>query len=154
MTILWWHWLLLGMVLAIAELVAAGGFYVLFFGVGAILVGVLSAFGAAGPVWMQFLLFTLLSTGSLLVFRTRLLKTVQREPQRPEIDTLVGEVASAVDTLVPGEVGRVELRGAMWSARNGAGTALTPGERCRVVSVEGLLLHVMPEGAGAVSVGI
>jgi membrane protein implicated in regulation of membrane protease activity len=147
MTILWWHWLLLGLLLAILELVASGGFYVLFFGVGAILVGVAVAAGAGGPVWMQFVLFVLLSIGSLVVFRSRLLKTVQREPQSPQIDTLVGEVGSAVEVLAPGAVGRVELRGSVWSARNEAPTPLAPGARCRVVGVDGLLLHVIAEGA-------
>ncbi len=145
MTILWWHWLLLGLLLAIAELAASGGFYVLFFGVGAILVGLLVAAGAAGPLWMQFVLFVLLSIGSLVVFRSRLLKTVQRDPQSPAIDTLIGEVGSAVDVLAPGAVGRVELRGARWSAKNGALTTLACGARCRVVYVDGLLLHVVAE---------
>jgi membrane protein implicated in regulation of membrane protease activity len=147
MTILWWHWLLLGLLLAIFELAASGGFYVLFFGVGAILVGVLVAAGLGGPVSMQFVLFTALSIVSLVVFRRRLLKTVQREPQSPPIDTLVGEVGAAVGTIVPGEVGQVELRGSLWTARNDAQMPLPSGARCRVIGVEGFTLHVKPEGA-------
>lgn len=147
MTILWWHWLVLGLVLAVAEIAAAGGFYLLFFGIGATLVGVLAAFGAAGPTWMQTLLFTVLSAGSLLLFRTRLLKAVQHDPQAPAIDTLVGEVGAVVDALSPGAVGRIELRGTVWSARNDGGGPLPVGARCRITRVEGLLLHVEPEGA-------
>jgi membrane protein implicated in regulation of membrane protease activity len=147
MSILWWHWLVLGLLLAIAELAASGGFYVLFFGVGALLVGLLTAAGLAGPIWMQFLLFTVLSILSLVVFRRRLLKKVQREPQRPEVDTLIGEVGAAISTIVPGEIGQVELRGALWSAKNDALMPLPSGARCRVLSVEGLMLHVEPERA-------
>jgi membrane protein implicated in regulation of membrane protease activity len=147
MTILWWHWLLLGLLLAIAELAASGGFYMLFFGVGAIVVGLLVAAGLAGPPWLQFVLFVLLSIVSLVVFRNRLLKKVQRDPQAPGIDTLVGEIGAAVDVLDPGGLGRVELRGALWSAKNAATTTLGRGARCRVVAVEGLQLHVKPEGA-------
>jgi membrane protein implicated in regulation of membrane protease activity len=147
MFLLWWHWLVLGLIVALAELATPGGFYLLFFGVGAMLVGVLSAFGAAGPIWMQVLLFTVLSVASLLLFRGRLLAAFQREPQSPPIDTLVGEFGSAVDALLPGAIGRVELRGTVWSARNDAAATLPPGSRCRVVRVEGLLLHVEPEGA-------
>ncbi len=33
MDILWWHWLVLGLFLVLVELAAAGGFYVIFFGV-------------------------------------------------------------------------------------------------------------------------
>ena len=146
MTMLWWHWLVLGLVLALAEMATAGGFYLVFFGLGAMLVGALAAFDVAGPIWMQTLLFSVLSVASLLLFRTRLLKAMQREPQSPAIDTLVGEIGSAVDALAPGEVGRVELRGTVWSARNAATAGLAPGARCRVVFVDGLLLHVEPEG--------
>lgn len=147
MTILWWHWLVLGLVLAVAELATPGGFYLLFFGVGATVVGGLAAFELAGPVWTQLLLFTVFSVVSLALFRSRLLKALQQEPQDPGIDTLVGEIGSAVDAISPGDVGRVELRGTMWSARNSAGLAVSAGARCRVVSVDGLTLHVEPEGA-------
>ena len=147
MAILWWHWLVLGLLLVLGELTAAGGFYVLFFGIGACVVGALAALGMAGPVWAQLLLFPLLSVASLTLFRARLLRAFQRDPQSPQIDTLIGEIGIAVDELAPGGVGRIELRGTAWSARNDASDPLRSGSRCRVVRVEGLLLHVEPEGA-------
>ena len=147
MPILWWHWLVFGLLLAVAEMATAGGFYLIFFGVGAILVGVLSFFDAAGSIATQTLLFSVFSVASLLLFRTRLLKMMQREPQAPPIDTLVGEVGAAVELLAPGTIGRVELRGTVWSAKNMTASALAAGTRCRVIRVEGLLLHVEPEGA-------
>ena len=45
----WWMWILLGLVLFWGEIVTPGGFYVIFFGVGAIVVGILAGFNAAGP---------------------------------------------------------------------------------------------------------
>ena len=53
MDILWWHWLVLGLLLVLAELAASGGFYIIFFGIGALVVGLLASAGLAGPVWMQ-----------------------------------------------------------------------------------------------------
>jgi len=44
-------------------------------------------------------------------------------------------------------VGRIELRGTAWSARNAASLLLPRGVRCRVVSVDGLTLLVEAEGA-------
>jgi hypothetical protein len=146
MTILWWHWLVLGLLLAVAEMATAGGFYIIFFGVGALIVGALSAFGLAGPEWVQLLLFTVFSVGSLLLFRSRLLTWLQVEPQKPPMDTLVGEIGVAREDLTPGGVGQVELRGTAWSGRNDTAVVLARGSRCRVVRVEGLLLHVEPEG--------
>ncbi|HUF46466.1 MAG TPA: NfeD family protein [Vicinamibacterales bacterium] len=149
MTILWWHWLVLGLLLVVAELAAAGGFYIIFFGIGAIAVGLLASVGAAGPLWVQMLLFTALSISSLGLFRSRLLVWFQIDPQAPPIDTLVGEIGTAQEDLAPGAVGRVELRGTAWSARNQTGSMIGRGARCRVVRVDGLMLAVEPEGAAS-----
>jgi membrane protein implicated in regulation of membrane protease activity len=147
MDILWWHWLVLGLVLAAAEMASAGGFYIIFFGIGAMVVGILSALGLAGPVWMQTFLFSAISIASLALFRTRLLKMMQPDPQAPSVDALVGEVAIATEDVAAGSIGKVELRGSSWSARNDATVAMARGTRCRVTGVDGLMLHVVPEGA-------
>jgi hypothetical protein len=147
MTILWWHWLVLGLLLVLAEMATAGGFYIIFFGIAAVVVGILAGLELAGPVWMQLLLFSVLSVGSLLLFRTRLLRLFQLVPQVPTVDALVGEIGKVIDELAPGGVGKVELRGSAWSARNGSSVALPRGSRCRVVEVDGLMLLVEPEGA-------
>ena len=147
MQIAWWHWLVLGLVLVVAEIAAASGFYILFFGIGALIVGALAAFGWAGPAWTQLLLFTAISLISLALFRGRLLKMVQPDPQAPSVDQLVGEVAIVVEDLAPGTVGKVELRGSAWSARLSGGGAVLRGGRCRVTRVDGLMLYVEPEGA-------
>lgn len=147
MDILWWHWLVVGLVLVVAEAAAAGGFYIIFFGVGAIIVGILAGLGAAGPPWLQMLMFGGISAAGLALFRQSLLRKFQPDPQAPKIDSLVGEVAIATEDFGPGGVGRVELRGSAWSARNETGVAVTRGARCQVTRVDGLTLYVVPEGA-------
>lgn len=149
MALLWWHWIVIGLLLVLAEMATAGGFYVIFFGVAALLVGILSAFGIAGPPWAQMLLFSILSVSSLAIFRSRLLKWMQMDPQRPAVDPLIGEIGMAQEDIIAGGVGRLELRGTSWSARNATSAALPRGTRCRVVRVEGLMLHVEPEGGRA-----
>ena len=147
MDILWWHWLVLGLVLVVAEMAAAGGFYIIFFGIGALIVGVLAGLGFGGPVWMQILLFSAISASTLALFRGRMLRAFQPDVQLPSIDALVGEVAIATEDFAPGGVGRVELRGAAWSARNSTEAPVTRGARCRVTGVEGLTLYIVLEGA-------
>jgi membrane protein implicated in regulation of membrane protease activity len=146
MDILWWHWLVLGLILGVAELATAGGFYIIFFGFGALVVGLLASIGMAGPVWVQLLLFAAISLASLALFRNRLLKSFQPDPQAPSIDTLVGEIGVAAADIAPGAVGQVELRGTAWSARNNAEVSVARGARFRVTRVEGLTLHIVPEG--------
>lgn len=149
MSLLWWHWIVVGLLLVLAEMASAGGFYVIFFGVAALLVGILSAFGIAGPPWAQMLLFSILSVSSLAIFRSRLLQWMQLDPQRPAVDPLIGEIGISQEDIMAGGVGRLELRGTSWSARNATSAALPRGTRCRVVRVEGLMLHVVPEGGRA-----
>lgn len=147
MEILWWHWLVLGLVLVVSELLTAGGFYIIFFGLGALVVGVLAAFQLAGPVWMQLLLFSVISVAGLLLFRGRLLEKMQHNPQAPGVDALVGEIGVATEELSPGGVGKVELRGSAWSARPVGNATVSRGARVRVMRVDGLMLYVEPEGA-------
>jgi len=146
MDILWWHWLVLGLLLVAGEIATPGGFYLIFFGLGAVVVGLLASAGLAGPVALQVLAFSVISVASLLLFRSRLLKAMQSNPQAPPIDTLVGEIGTATETLAPDAVGKIELRGTTWTARNASEGAIAPGARCRVIRVEGLMLHIWPEG--------
>jgi membrane protein implicated in regulation of membrane protease activity len=147
MTLAWWHWFLLGLVLMAAELATPGGFYMIFFGIAAVLVGMMAGLGVGGPGWTQLLVFAGLSVGLLVVFRARLLARIQVDPQLPRVDSLVGEIGTASAELAPGAVGKVELRGSSWSARNVSDRVLAPGMRCRVVRVQGLMIDVAPEGA-------
>jgi membrane protein implicated in regulation of membrane protease activity len=139
----WWLWLLLGLVLSALELAAFGGFYLIFFGVGAFFVGLFTALDLTGPPAAQWLIFTVASVVMLLVFRRPILRLIQ--PVRVEPEALVGEIASTMGAIQPGEIGRAELRGTVWSARNAHTVELARGARCRVERVDGLTLFLVPE---------
>lgn len=139
----WWMWLVLGLALTGLELVSAGGFYLVFFGLSALLIGTLELAGFGGPIWLQWFLFTALSVGLLALFRNPLLKALR--PRDLPVDQLAGEIATAVDDIPAGGVGRAELRGSAWSARNLHHGPLVKGQRCRVQRVEGLMIFLIPE---------
>jgi membrane protein implicated in regulation of membrane protease activity len=141
----WWLWVVIGIVLVGIELLSPGGFYVIFFGLAALLVGALRGVGLANPLWLQWLLFSVLAVGSLLLFRQRLLKRLPASEPGVDIDSLIGELALPVETIAPGAVGKVELRGSTWDARNGASDPMAAGRRCRVQRVDGFLLTIVPE---------
>ena len=146
LTLEWWHWLGLGLILIALELAASGGFYVIFFGIAALAIGSLRLLDLAGPAWMQILLFTLISVGALMFFRKPVLRWLQLDTPGADVDSLVGDVAVALDDIQPGAIGRAELRGTVWTARNHAKVALQKGQRCVVVSVERLTIFIEPEG--------
>jgi membrane protein implicated in regulation of membrane protease activity len=138
----WWMWLLLGFVLLAVELSTPGGFFFLFFAAGAIVVGLLALAGLATGVWLEWLLFSVLSVAALLLFRKPLLAYIRQKEPSPEVDTLVGEVAVALSDMEIDAVGKAELRGAAWNARNIGAAPLAAGQRCTVESVTGLTLLI------------
>jgi membrane protein implicated in regulation of membrane protease activity len=146
MSIEWWHWLALGLILVALELAASGGFYVIFFGIAALAIGALRLLDLAGPVWLQVLLFTLISVGALMFFRRPMLRWLQLDGGAGDVDSLVGETAFVLEEIQPGAIGRAELRGSVWTARNHANVPLQKGQRCTVVSVDRLTIFLEPEG--------
>lgn len=140
----WWIWILLGLALLLAELITPGGFYLLFFGVGAVIVGMMVALGIGGPAWLQIISLALLSLLSLWLFREKLLAKTRRVVN-DKVDTLIGETAVILDDLAVNGVGKAEMRGTSWNTRNIGDRPLRQGERCRVERVEGLTIFVRAE---------
>jgi inner membrane protein len=140
----WWVWALVGLVLVGVEVVTPGGFFVIFFGLAALVVGALVGLDVAGPDWLQWLLFSVLAVGSLLLFRRRLVDRF-RVADRQQSGNLVGEIAILLDDLPPGAVGKAELRGTSWSVRHDGDAMLVRGQRCRVTRLDGLMLWVHAE---------
>jgi membrane protein implicated in regulation of membrane protease activity len=140
----WWAWILSGLVLLGLEL-ALGTFYLVFLGIAAIIVGLIAMFGASGPAWLEWLLFMVFSAGLVLLLRRPLLGKFNIKSDPRDIDTLVGLAAVTVESIPPGGIGKVEMRGTVWTAHNQGTRVLAPGERCRVERVQGLSLWVLPE---------
>jgi membrane protein implicated in regulation of membrane protease activity len=141
----WWGWFIFGFVLLLLELSSPGGFYFLFFGAGAISVGVLAWLNVIEQSWVQLTFFSIFSIVSSLLFRRRLLERFRSKPSTEIIDSIVGESATVVDDIQAGGFGKVELRGTSWNAKNSGGRMLARGDRCRVERVEGLSLWVHKE---------
>jgi len=142
----WWYWLLLGLVLIALEMASSGGFYIIFFGVAAVVVGLLASLGLES-VWVQWLLFSALSIASLVFFRNPLMRKLNLGAGSDDLDTLAGETGTVLDYMATGASGHVELRGTTWTARNAGATPLTRGHRCVVVRADKLTLLVKAEEA-------
>ena len=139
-----WMWIALGLLLAALELATPGGFFIIFFGVSAVAVGLGQLIGVLTPAWAQWSAFTVLALVALAVFRKPLLARVQPGNRQP-VDSLVGDAALPLDVLQAGGRGKAEVRGSVWNARNVANRAVGVNERCRVVAVNGLELDIQPE---------
>ncbi|MGE0455882.1 MAG: NfeD family protein [Vicinamibacteria bacterium] len=138
----WWLWVVIGLGLLALEVALPGGFFAAFFGVSALAVGALAGVGWAGPAWMQWLLFAGLAIALLGFLRGPLKQRLGSIRPGRAVDSIPGEVAMAQEEIAVGAIGKAELRGASWNARNGGATAIPAGRRCVVDRVEGLTLLV------------
>jgi membrane protein implicated in regulation of membrane protease activity len=138
----WWAWLVAGLVLFALEAMSAGGFYVVFFGAGAVVVAILDLLGWHVSLLPQGLLFVGISLVALALFRRPLLARFQKGIPTHKVDSLAGQMAKALEDIPVGGRGTAELRGSSWSAQN-VGTILIPRDaRCHVDRVEGLTLYL------------
>ena len=138
----WWLWMLLGLALLAGELVTPGGFYLIFFGFGALCVGALELLGFDLGIVIECLLFVIISIGALAIFRRPLLERFKGLSPSHNVDTLVNEVACALEDIPGHTIGKVEMRGTTWNAENLDGETIRKAARCRVERVDGLTLFV------------
>jgi inner membrane protein len=136
----WWIWIVIGFVLLALEFTAAS-LHVGFFAVGGFVVGLLILFGVDLPIWAQLLVFTATSLLAFFFVRPVLVRKLKLD-QKKVVDTLVGEQAIAMEEIPTQGLGKAEMRGTTWSARNVGETVLNRGQRCVVAHVDGLVLHV------------
>lgn len=142
----WWYWMVFGLALLAAEMTTPGGFYILFFGLSALLVGTMAGLGIVDLDWLQWLLFSVIAIGSLLVFRGPLMARMSRGHQAlTDVDSMVGEVAIPLEPLASGATGKAELRGTTWTAKNVGPTDLRKDQRGKVKNVDGLTLWITGE---------
>ena len=129
-------WFVAGVGLLIFELVTPGGLFAIFFGFAAIVVGLLTVLHVAGPEWLQWLLFCVLSIAGVLLLRRPVMQRLGVGPPALPGEEMRGEWALVTEEVRPGGVGKVELRGTTWTAR--ANRTVRVGERVPVDRIDGL----------------
>ena len=142
----WWLWAFLGLFLLGSEIVTPGGFYMLFFGIGALVVGALVGLGMIHSEWMSWLLFSVFSVASLVILRPPLRRLMTADRGNvSSVAPMGGETAIVLDDLPPGATGKAECRGSTWNAHNAGDKPLLKGQRSRVERVDGITLWIKPE---------
>ncbi len=141
----WWSWMLIGAILLGAELFAVDAqFYLVFLGLSAAIVGLLSLFGVVMPDWAQWMVFAILSLTSFFTFRKTLYEKIRGHAEGFN-ETISGQSVKIPSDLAPGNDARIDYRGTKWTAKNVGGETISGGSRAKVVKVDGLTLHVEAE---------
>jgi inner membrane protein len=139
----WWHWIVGGIALILAELVIPS-FFIVWFGLGALFVGLLAlAFDLS--VTAQLATWTLASLAMVVlwfrVFKQSFIKTRAGTAD----GEVIGEIGLLVSAVAPFERGKVRFQRPVLGADEWvclADTAIAAGDRVRVVAVEGSFLKV------------
>lgn len=139
-----WFWLILGALLVLSEFFITG-IVAIFFGVGAILVGIATALGLLDSFPEQVITFAVLSVGSLLFARERIRvwfrgNVSDRWDGDRDLIATRGERVTVTRAFTDG-VGRVRLSGAEWKAECDEGE-LQEGDTVWVVGHRGITLLV------------
>jgi membrane protein implicated in regulation of membrane protease activity len=135
-----WDWLALGTVLLILEVFGAGG-YLLWIGMAAAAVGVLTFVVPDMSCQLQFLLFGLFSIATALYWWQRQRNAV-RQSDQPNLNLrgqdLIGKTFVVHEAIVDGR-GKIKVADGVWLAQ---GPDAVPGSRVRVVGQQGAILLV------------
>ncbi len=137
----WWQWIVLGLALLGSEMMIPADFFLVFLGISAVAVGVVDLAWPGSPIWLEWILFSVVAVASLLLFRRKLYGKLRGGS--PEIaETLVGEIGLVESGIAVEGSGRIKLRGTTWAAHNVGEVAIEENARARVDAVSGLTVEV------------
>lgn len=138
-----WLWLIGGVLLLIAELIAPG-FFLMFVGAAGIVTGLISLVLPIG-VALQLALFAILAVATVRLGGRRAYSYKYEHSTDPFLNNrvarLLGQVV-LVEEPVNASGGRVRVGDSVWSARGGPAAV---GDRVRIVDIDGNCLKVEPE---------
>jgi len=140
----YWFWLILGALLILSEFFLTG-IVAVFFGIGAVLVGLLTAIGLIDSLPEQITVFSVLSIAALLFARERIKvwfrgSVSERWDGDQDLLHSRGERATVSRNFVDG-VGQVRLSGTDWKAESDD-PDLTKGDTVWITGHRGITLLV------------
>ena len=136
-------WLALMVIFLVVEAVCALHLVSIWFAVGSLAAAVAALLNAS--VWLQVLLFLVVSCVILALMWPFVKKFLNPGLQKTNIDSIIGS-----EGLVTGEIdnltaqGQVKLSGMEWTARSTSGEPIPVGTRIRVDRIEGVKVFVTP----------
>ncbi|WP_428825985.1 NfeD family protein [Azonexus sp. IMCC34842] len=139
----WWHWVVGGIALVLAELVIPS-FFIVWFGLGALFVGLL-ALAFELSLTAQLATWTIASLAMVWLW----FRVFKQSFQRTRIGTadgeVIGEIGLLVSAVAPFERGKVRFQRPVLGAEEWvclSDTAIAAGERVKVIAVEGSFLKI------------
>lgn len=142
--LIWIGWLIIGIGLIIAEVFTLG-FFLLWFGIGALAAALAGVLGA--PFILQFAIFAIVSVALTAMSRTIFAKYLSHSEEntlKMGIDALPGQIGTVTGASRGAlNEGAVKVYGSTWTAFPVDGESeLVEGEKVEVVSIKGSSIYV------------
>ncbi len=133
-------WIAAIIIFGVVEAVTAGLVSIWFVigSVGGLITSILG-----GQIWLQVVVFFLVSIAALFVTRPLVRKWTQKGTTATNADRVlgsIGRVTETIDNTIP--KGEVYIDGKRWSARSENGTVIKPDTLVRITRMEGVRLFV------------
>jgi hypothetical protein len=140
----WWHWAVLGIGLIIAEL-AIPAFFIVWFGLGALLVSLVLLAAPSLGLTAQLLTWTIASV-AMVVLWFRIFKPGMHKTRIGMSDSnILGEVGMLTRDVEPFQKGQVRFQKPLVGSESWeciSDEAIKSGERVKVLGIEGSFLKV------------
>lgn len=140
----WWHWIVGGILLILAELVIPS-FFIVWFGLGALLVGLVLLALPELSLTAQVALWTLASLVLVVLWFRVFKQSLHRTRVGMADGEVIGEIGLLVHAVAPFERGKVRFQRPVLGSEEWvclADTAIAAGERVRVTAIEGSFVKV------------
>lgn len=133
-------WLGLLLLFAIGEAVSVG-LTSIWFAAGALVALIAALLG--GPLWLQIVLFIVVSALCLLAIRPLAQKHLNNKTEPTNADRVIGSEAKVTETIdnLQG-TGTVTIGGVVWTARSQNDRLIPAGTLVRVLRIEGVKVYV------------
>ena len=135
-------WAIIAAIFLVVELVTVG-MVSLWFMIGALAALVVAALH--GPMWLQIVVFIVISGACFAALYPRLKHFVRRSGQATNADMVIGQtcvVTQRIDNIAG--TGAVSAAGKVWTARTASGETVEEGDLVRAQEIQGVKLIVTP----------
>ena len=133
-------WLVIVAVMLIIEIITMG-LTTIWFSLGAAVAAIAAYAGA--PLWLQIVLFSVVSVVVMLLVRPFAVKVMDRNRTKTNIDDMIGNTATVIEPIDnTREQGKVRYRGVEWMARSVDEKQIPEGKTVTIEAVSGVKLLV------------
>ena len=140
----WHYWLISGIVLILTEL-AIPGFFVIWFGVGALVVALLTAIAPAIPISVQLVIWAIASSAMVVLWFRVFNKTRAQTHAGTADGDVIGETGLVVNDVAPYIRGKVRFQRPILGSDEWpciSDEEIEIGARVKVISIEGSIVKI------------